>query len=184
MKLYDYPDISVSKIRDVASFVSWYSSAPRQGAPASPHRSADPLPREGPGIRGGWRISPTGRPPTSPPGPQAVRRQKMLRPLLPRQEHTHQRPGGDRGQQAGLSTCPPGAAMPPPGGRLLRVGGPGAPEATLVHPPEGWAPFPFAGLWEHWDAPDGSPVDSWTMITTTSDEPICGICGSWLGRFV
>lgn len=39
-------------------------------------------------------------------------------------------------------------------------------------------PFAFAGLREHWDAPDDSPVDSWTMIATTSDEPICEICGS------
>ena len=41
-----------------------------------------PIPREGPGDRGWWRISPTARPPTSPPAPQAVRRQKRLRPPL------------------------------------------------------------------------------------------------------
>jgi putative SOS response-associated peptidase YedK len=31
-------------------------------------------------------------------------------------------------------------------------------------------PFVFAGLWEHWQSPDGSEVKSATIITTTSNE--------------
>ena len=46
-------------IRDVASFVSWCLSAPCHVASASPKCSRYLLPREGPGDRGGWRMSPT-----------------------------------------------------------------------------------------------------------------------------
>ena len=69
-------------IRDVASCVSWCSSAPREAAPAPPGRSGHPLPREGPGDRGGCRISPTGHPPNSPSAPQPIRREKTIRPPL------------------------------------------------------------------------------------------------------
>lgn len=39
-------------------------------------------------------------------------------------------------------------------------------------------PIAFAGLRLYWDAPDDSPMDSWTIIATTPGEPICEICGS------
>jgi putative SOS response-associated peptidase YedK len=31
-------------------------------------------------------------------------------------------------------------------------------------------PFAFAGLWEHWQSPDGSEIKSATIITTTANE--------------
>ena len=33
-------------------------------------------------------------------------------------------------------------------------------------------PFGFAGLWERWEPPEGEPVESCTIITTTSNEVI------------
>ena len=36
-------------------------------------------------------------------------------------------------------------------------------------------PFAFAGLWEHWEGPDGSGVDSCTVITTVPNELIAPI---------
>ena len=35
---------------------------------------------------------------------------------------------------------------------------------------KGGKPFAFAGLWEHWQSPDGSEVKSATIITTTPNE--------------
>lgn len=31
-------------------------------------------------------------------------------------------------------------------------------------------PFAFAGLWEHWEGPEGSAIDSCTILTTTTNE--------------
>ncbi len=31
-------------------------------------------------------------------------------------------------------------------------------------------PFGFAGLWEHWEGPEGTPIDSCTILTATPNE--------------
>ena len=36
-------------------------------------------------------------------------------------------------------------------------------------------PFAFAGLWEHWQSPDGSEINSATIITTSPNEMIAPI---------
>jgi putative SOS response-associated peptidase YedK len=37
------------------------------------------------------------------------------------------------------------------------------------------APFAFAGLWDHWESPDGSSIKSCTIITTTPNELMASI---------
>jgi putative SOS response-associated peptidase YedK len=36
-------------------------------------------------------------------------------------------------------------------------------------------PFAFAGLWDHWESPDGSSIKSCTIITTTPNELVASI---------
>jgi len=36
-------------------------------------------------------------------------------------------------------------------------------------------PFTFAGLWEHWQSPDGEPVESCTILTTAANELLAPI---------
>jgi len=36
-------------------------------------------------------------------------------------------------------------------------------------------PFAFAGLFEHWTSPDGSVIDSCTIITTDANEPMSAV---------
>lgn len=36
-------------------------------------------------------------------------------------------------------------------------------------------PFAFAGLWEHWEAPDGEAIESCTILTTEANELLCPI---------
>lgn len=38
-----------------------------------------------------------------------------------------------------------------------------------IHPTDG-KPMVFAGLWEHWQSPDGSEIDSCTILTTAANE--------------
>ncbi len=33
-------------------------------------------------------------------------------------------------------------------------------------------PFAFAGLWEHWERPEGAAIDSCTILTTTPNDPL------------
>ncbi|MHC4064758.1 MAG: SOS response-associated peptidase [Planctomycetota bacterium] len=37
---------------------------------------------------------------------------------------------------------------------------------------KGGRPFVFAGLWEHWEGPDGTVIESCTVLTTTPNELI------------
>jgi len=36
-------------------------------------------------------------------------------------------------------------------------------------------PFAFAGLWEHWQAPNGEVIESCTILTTVANELLCPI---------
>jgi putative SOS response-associated peptidase YedK len=36
-------------------------------------------------------------------------------------------------------------------------------------------PFAFAGLYEHWSGPDGTPLDTCTIITTEANEPMSAV---------
>src|SRR6476469_2163807 len=36
-------------------------------------------------------------------------------------------------------------------------------------------PFAFAGLWEHWQSPEGDPIDSCTILTTQANELLAQI---------
>ena len=36
--------------------------------------------------------------------------------------------------------------------------------------------FAFAGLWEHWESPDGHPMESCTIITTTANALVAAVC--------
>lgn len=48
----------------------------------------------------------------------------------------------------------------------------GGKQPVFIHLPER-APFSFAGLWERWDkVEDGSPLETYTIITTTPNEEI------------
>jgi putative SOS response-associated peptidase YedK len=40
---------------------------------------------------------------------------------------------------------------------------------------QGHKPFAFAGLWDHWESPDGSSIQSCTIITTTPNELMASI---------
>lgn len=40
-----------------------------------------------------------------------------------------------------------------------------------IHRPDR-APFAFAGIWEHWEAPDGKPVETCTILTTDANESL------------
>lgn len=68
-----------------------------------------------------------------------------------------------------------------------------AKQPWFVHRPDG-EPYAFAGLWEVWKGPDGEPLRSCTIITTTPNEAMARIhdrmpvvlpsdaWGTWLDR--
>lgn len=39
----------------------------------------------------------------------------------------------------------------------------------------GGRPFAFAGLWEHWEDPDGSPLDTCSILATTPNDLLCAL---------
>lgn len=61
------------------------------------------------------------------------------------------------------------AAVPGPGGRLLRVAERGRTQDADAHPASG-EPFALAGLWDTWHSPDRGPVQTCTIITTGPNE--------------
>lgn len=46
---------------------------------------------------------------------------------------------------------------------------PGGKQPFYFHMADG-APFAFAGLWEHWNSPEGAPLETCTILTTDAND--------------